>query len=137
MPNPFRTHVADLVDALEGADLVVIGQVPENATPPFVYFLEDDPWITPGSTFGSWRLSGQIVCVAEAGSNEYQVDQLADLVAAVLTTLPNTPFVATPDGVSTPAQVTQNDQACLGCTVNVRAHVTRAELNDYAAPAAP
>jgi hypothetical protein len=137
MPNPFRTHVAALAAALQAADLTVFTQVPEAATAPFVYFLEDDPWITPGTSFGSWRLSGQLVCVAESGDNEYQADQLADLVATALLAVGDTPFRVKPDGVSIPAEMTQNDQACLGCTVPLQAHVTRAELNAHAAPAAP
>lgn len=128
--SAIRDQVAELVQLLEAADLTVYGEVPEAATAPFVYVLEDEPWIEPGTTFGNFRLRVQLVCVAEAGTNTYQADQLADLVTTVITALviSKGPFTLAAAGVSQPGEMTQNGQSCLGCSVSTIAHITRTQL---------
>lgn len=75
---------AELRDALTAAEFHAFSALPENVTPPMVFVTGNEPYVEPGSTFGSVVVHHQITVVAGAGINEQTANELDDLIEGVV-----------------------------------------------------
>ena len=87
MTNAIWSSQKALAAALTDAGVTTFPALPERATAPFRYVLLDT--LEPGSTFGSYNVSFQVLCVGKPGQNTAVVEQVTDLAVEVIRAVPD------------------------------------------------
>lgn len=120
-----------LADFLTAAGLPTEPEAPTRYTPPVRYVLPSGPWISSGSTLGSWRVRFLVVCVVPKGDNAVQMAALGDMVRKVIVALKGSDFTVDADGVDQPAEMSEGR---LGAAINISTGISRATFEEEPTP---
>lgn len=114
---------AELVAALQAADLHVLDHVPNQIEPPVVLIEPSENYLSRGETFkrGEWAITCDVYALVPLGQdNDHTTDQLDDMLAALLHALAGVWGI---DAMSKPGPLTAGEWLAYGVALTVSTYI--------------
>lgn len=116
----------DVAAALTAGGMHAFTNVPEVATAPMAWVAPGDPYVTrEDATFGGEIVTCEVVVVASAGTNEYQAEELDDLIVTALDALEAAGIDVTDVGRPGRVTISATNQTHLAAAIGTRTEIHR------------